>query len=122
MNNENKPKTIDDYINHFDNATKDILQKIRLCIHQSVPDAIETISYGMPGFKFKEIIVYFAAWKNHIGFYPTPSGIEKFTHELAEYEISKGAIKFYYNKPIPYNLIEKITKYRYEEILLNSSN
>jgi uncharacterized protein YdhG (YjbR/CyaY superfamily) len=110
-------KTIDEYIQTFPEDIQSILQKMRETIHQAAPEAEEVISYQMPAFKLKGILVYFAAAKQHIGFYPTASGVEAFQKELASYKTSKGAIQFPLDKPIPYDLVEKIVKFRVKENL-----
>ncbi|MFW9924035.1 MAG: iron chaperone [Candidatus Thorarchaeota archaeon] len=112
-------KTIDEYIAEFPEEIQEILENVRKTIRKSVPpEAIESIAYQMPTFKLKKKnLVHFAAYKNHIGFYPTPSGIKIFEKELSEYETSKGAIRFPLNKPIPYDLIQKIVQFRAKEII-----
>ena len=107
--------TIDEYISRFDRDRRIILEKVRETVRNAAPEATETISYGMPAFKLKKILVYFAAYRNHIGFYPTATGIEAFKRELSGYKHSKGAIRFPLDKPLPYDLIEKIVKYRVKE-------
>jgi len=109
--------TIDEYIANFPQDVQDILQELRKTIRDSAPNAKETISYQIPTFKLNSNLVHFAAYKNHIGFYPTVSGINKFKKELAQYELSKGTIKFPRDKPIPLELIKRIVKYRVEENL-----
>lgn len=108
-------KTIDEYIEEFPESIRTILEKIRQTIREAAPEATEAISYQMPAFKLHGNLVYFAAFKNHIGFYPTPSGIETFKEELSPYKTSKGAIQFPLDKPIPYDLIEKIVRFRVNE-------
>ena len=114
-----KPKieTIDEYISKFPEHIQEILQKLRKTISQSAPDAREAISYQIPTFKLNGNLVHFAAFKNHIGFYPEPSGIEAFKAELSPYEISKGSIKFPLNKPIAFELVKKIVEFRSKENL-----
>ena len=107
-----KITTIDDYIAQFPSDIRDILENIRRIIKISAPQAEETISYQIPTFKLKGNLVHFAAFKNHIGFYPTPSAIEEFKNELSLYNVSKGSIKFPLDKPIPFDLIRKIVEYR----------
>ena len=107
-----KPQNIDEYILNFLPEIREILQSIRSKIQESAPNATEAISYQMPTFKLIGNLVHFAAFKNHIGFYPTASGITNFENELISYKTSKGAIQFPLNKPIPLDLIEKITKFR----------
>lgn len=106
---------IDEYISGFPDNVKEILQKIRNLISQAAPEAEETINYGIPTFKLNGNLVHFAAYKTHIGFYPTPSGIEKFKDELSAYESAKGSVKFLLKNPIPYDLIKKIIEYRVKE-------
>ena len=109
--------TIDAYIAGFPEDVQEILQRMRATIREAAPDAQETIKYRMPTFVLHGNLVHFAAYKNHIGFYPVPSGIEAFKDELGPYHVSKGAIQFPLNKPIPYDLIRKITAYRVQENL-----
>lgn len=108
---------IDDYISTFPQNIQEILQKLRKTISKAAPNAEETISYQMPTFKLKRNLVHFAAYKNHIGFYPTPSAIEAFKKELSSYETSKGTIKFPLNKPIPFDLVKRIVEFRLREDL-----
>jgi uncharacterized protein YdhG (YjbR/CyaY superfamily) len=108
---------IDKYIAGFPNDVQQILNKVRATIRESAPEAEETINYGIPTFTLKGNLVHFAAFKNHIGFYPTPSGIEKFKKELSVYEGAKGSVKFPLDKPIPYALISTIVKFRVKENL-----
>jgi uncharacterized protein YdhG (YjbR/CyaY superfamily) len=106
-------KTIDEYIAAFPKEVQDVLEKIRSAIRESAPKAEEAISYGIPAFKLNggRGSVYFAGWKNHIGFYPTPSGIEAFKKELAPFKQEKGSVQFPLDKPIPYDLVKKIVRY-----------
>jgi uncharacterized protein YdhG (YjbR/CyaY superfamily) len=109
-------KTIDDYIKTFPADVQNILEKIRQTIRKAAPAAVETISYQMPAFKLNgKNLVYFAAWKNHIGFYPMPSGAAAFQKELAPYKAAKGSVQFPLDKPIPLDLVEKIVAFRVEE-------
>ena len=112
-----KIETIDEYINSFPINVQNILEKLRKIIKESAPEAEETISYGMPTFKLNGNLVHFAAHKNHIGFYPTSSGIEAFQKELAPYKSAKGSVQFPIDKPIPYELIKKIVIFRVKENL-----
>jgi uncharacterized protein YdhG (YjbR/CyaY superfamily) len=94
-----------------------ILKKIRETVLKTTPNAIESISYGMPAFKLNgKPLVYFAAYKNHIGFYALPSGNEAFQKELANYKTGKGSIQFPLDKEMPWKLIEEIVKFRAKEI------
>jgi uncharacterized protein YdhG (YjbR/CyaY superfamily) len=108
---------IDKYIATFPKATQKILQEIRATIKASAPEAEEKISYQMPTFYLKGNLIHFAAWKNHIGIYPTPSGTEAFKKELSSYENAKGSIKFPIDQPMPLDLISKIVKFRVAENL-----
>lgn len=112
-----KTKDIDNYILRFPDKTQKILEKLRVAIKKAAPSAEEVISYQMPAFRFHEILVYFAAYKNHIGFYPTSSGIENFKAELSDYKFTKGTIQFPLDKPLPIKLIAKIVKFRVNENL-----
>src|SRR5574343_1661417 len=111
----NKPENTDAYINSFDGEVKVKLEQIRAIIQKAAPKATEVISYGMPAFKQQRVLVYFAASKQHLGFYPTAAPIQVFAEELAEYKTSKGAIQFPYNKPLPVKLIRAIVKYRLKQ-------
>lgn len=112
-----KYNDIDTYIASFPPEIRKELEKIRIVIRKAAPEATEAISYGMPTFKQKGNLVHFAAFKNHIGFFPTPKPIEVFSKELAEYVTSKGTIRFPLNKQIPYDLIAAIVKFRVEETI-----
>jgi uncharacterized protein YdhG (YjbR/CyaY superfamily) len=109
--------SIDEYIATFPEEIQKILEEIRATIKAAAPDAEEKISYQMPTFALKGNLVHFAAFKNHIGFYPVPTGIEKFKKELSVYEGAKGSVQFPLDKPIPYELISKIVKFRVKENL-----
>jgi uncharacterized protein YdhG (YjbR/CyaY superfamily) len=109
---------IDEYIKVFPNDVQKILERMRQAIHDAVPEAEEAISYQMPAFKVKgKNLVFFAAFKNHIGFYPIPSGIDAFKSELSHYKTGKGSVQFPLDKPIPYDLVTRIVKFRIKEIL-----
>jgi uncharacterized protein YdhG (YjbR/CyaY superfamily) len=111
-------KTVDEYINNFSPPTQTILQSIRAVIKNAAPDAIESISYGMHAYKLnKKPLVYFGAFKKHIGFYATPTGHQAFAEELANYRQGKGSVQFPINEPMPLDLIERIVKFRVEENL-----
>ena len=112
-----KPTTIDEYIATFPPDIQEIMQKVRETVKTAVPQATEAISYGMPTFKLEGNLVHFGGAKNHLGFYPAPSGITAFAAELASYQSSKGAVQFPYEQPIPYELISKITQFRAAENL-----
>ncbi|MCM3042233.1 DUF1801 domain-containing protein [Paenibacillus motobuensis] len=108
-------ESIDHYISTFPPDIQEILEAIRQVIREAAPDAVEKISYQMPTFAQQGNVVHFAAFKNHIGFYPAPSGIDEFEQELAPYKAGKGTIQFPLGKPIPYDLITKIVKFRVAE-------
>ncbi len=107
--------TIDEYIVQFPPEVQETLKTLRNVIKELVPDAQEKISYQMPTFALHGNLVHFAAFKNHIGFYPAASGIAAFKHELSEYKGSKGAVQFPIDMPLPYELITQIVKYRVAE-------
>ena len=111
------PKDIDEYIAGFPPDVQKILEKIRQTIRTAAPGAEEIIKYQIPTFALKGNLVHFAAFKKHIGFYPAPTGIEKFKNELSVYERAKGSVKFPLDRPIPFNLISKIVKFRVKENL-----
>ncbi|MCY3412800.1 MAG: DUF1801 domain-containing protein [Candidatus Heimdallarchaeota archaeon] len=106
---------IDEYIIGFPADVQIKLKTIRKLIRECVPDAVEAFKYKMPTFVLKRNLVHFAAFKNHIGFYPTPSGIENFADELSQYKTSKGAIQFPLDQPLPLNLIRNIVLFRVKE-------
>ncbi len=108
-------ESIDDYISKFPPEIQEILSTIRKVIKEAAPDAKEKISYQMPTFELHGNLVHFAAFKNHIGFYPTPNGIDAFKEELSVYKGAKGSIQFPLNEPMPYELISKIVKFRVAE-------
>jgi uncharacterized protein YdhG (YjbR/CyaY superfamily) len=110
-----KFKDIDEYHRLFPENIKELLETIRVAVKQTAPNAVETISYGMPAFKQNKILIYYAAHKNHIGIYPTAKTIEAFEAELEQYATSKGAIQIPLDKKLPIALIKKIVKFRVEE-------
>ena len=105
-------RTIDEYIASCPPNIQALLQQIRATIHEAAPNAEETISYQMPAFKQNGVLVYFAAFKNHIGFFPTAQGIEAFKDKLAGYKTSKGTIQFPLDHPLPLDLITEIVRSR----------
>ncbi len=115
-------KSVDEYISGFPPDIKEKLETIRKAIKESAPDAEETISYRMPAFKQNGVLVYFAAFKDHIGFFPTASGIEAFKHELSGYKWSKGTIQFPMDKPLPVDLVKRIVKFRVAENAKKAKN
>lgn len=112
---------VDEYVAAQPKNIQVILNKLRATIKAAAPKAEEVISYQMPAYRHHGMLVYFAAWPGHIGFYPTPAGIKAFEKELAAYEGSKGTIKFPIDKSIPYTLISKIVKYRVKENEMKAS-
>lgn len=106
------PRNIDEYIAGFPKDVQEILGKIRMTIRKAAPDAEETIKYQMPTFTLNGNLVHFAAFKKHIGFYPVPRGIEAFKDELSGYEGEKSTARFPLDKPIPFDLIRRIVKFR----------
>ena len=110
-------KDIDDYIARCPAEVQALLQELRQTIHKEAPEAQETINYQMPTFTLKGNLVHFAAFKNHIGFYPAPSGIDQFRDELSNYELSKGTIRFPLDQPLPLELVSRIVKFRVQENL-----
>jgi uncharacterized protein YdhG (YjbR/CyaY superfamily) len=109
--------SIDEYIATFPDEVQKILEGLRAAISSAAPEAQEKISYQMPTFFLKGNLVHFAAFKNHIGFYPTPSGIQVFEQELSGYKSAKGSVQFPINEPLPLDLIAKIVKFRVAENL-----
>ncbi len=107
-----KYTTIDEYISSFPKNIQKMLGDVRSVIRKVAPDSVEAISYGIPTFKLNGNLVHFAAFKNHIGFYPAPNGIEEFEKELSVYKQGKGSVQFPVDKPLPLDLISKIVKYR----------
>lgn len=115
--------TIDEYIKDSPPEARTILEKIRETIKKTASNAVETISYQMPAFKLNgKPLVYFAAFKNHIGFYPTPSGMGSFEAKLSSYKSGRGTAQFSLDKPIPYDLIEKIVRFRVRENSVESDS
>ena len=117
MPDKTRSKDIDKFIAGFPKEVQEMLEKVRETIREAAPEAEETINYGIPTFTLKGNLVHFSGFKNHIGFYPTPSGIEKFKKELSAYEMAKGSVKFPLDQPVPYDLITKIVKFRVKENL-----
>lgn len=112
------PTITDDYIAGFPGDIQLILNQVRATIQQAAPDAEEYIAYGMPAYKLKgKPLVYFAGFKNHIGFYATPSGHSEFAKELSKYKQGKGSVQFPLDQPIPYDLIAQIVEFRVVENL-----
>ena len=108
-------ETIDEYIKTFPKDVQQILENIRQTIRKAAPEAVEAISYQMPTFKLNGNLVHFAAFKSHIGFYPTPSGTAQFEKQLSPYKGGKGSVRFPLDEPIPYDLVRKIVVFRVKE-------
>jgi uncharacterized protein YdhG (YjbR/CyaY superfamily) len=107
-----KPQSVDEYLAGFDAGTRKILKQVRAAIKQAAPEAQEVISYGMPAFKWNGMLVWYAGYAKHIGFYPKPEALLAFKKELAVYKSSKGAVQFPIDKPMPLALIKKMVKFR----------
>lgn len=107
-----KPTSIDEYIRGFPPAVRRLLQQIRRTIKKAAPNATETISYGIPAFRDKTILVWFAAHTNHIGLYPGASGVAAFKKQLSGYRIAKGSVRFPFDDPLPLALVSRIVKFR----------
>ena len=114
-NDRSKPELIDKYIASFPEAVQEALVKIRKTIKEVAPTAIEKMAYGIPTFWLHGNLVHFAGYQSHVGFYPTPSGMQAFKEELSKYDTSKGTVRFPIDKPIPLQLIKRIVKYRVAE-------
>jgi len=109
--------SIDEYIAGFPLEVQEILEQVRTTIRQAAPGAEETIKYRLPTFTLKGNLVHFGAFKTHIGFYPTPTGIDRFEDELSAYVGAKGSVQFPLDKPIPFDLMRRIVEFRVEENL-----
>lgn len=110
-----RPESITEYINAAPKEAREKLREIRACIRKSAPGAKESLKWGMPTFSYRRILVMFAAFKNHIGFYPTPSAVKAFANDLSNFVTGKGSIQFPLEKPLPLPLIRKITAFRVRE-------
>jgi len=117
MDKKKEFKNVDEYIASFPKSKQNVLREIRQVVRESAPQAREVISYKMPAFELNGILVWYAAFKNHIGFYPKTGAMEAFEKELSGYETSKGTIRFPLSKPMPLELIRKIVEYRVKETL-----
>ena len=114
---KNRFKTIDEYIKTFPEDVQGILEKMRQTIRKAAPEAEEAISYRVPTFKLNGNLVHFAAFKDHVSFFPTGKGVAAFKKELSSYKGSKGTVQFPLDKPIPYDLVRKITMFRRKQNL-----
>lgn len=112
-----KPENFEEYIAAFPVETQKRLEQIRKTIKKAAPQAVEVISYGMPSFRLNGRLLYFAAFRNHIGFYPMATGVEEFKSLLSDYKWAKGSIQFPLSKPVPLELITRIVKFRVKENL-----
>ena len=115
-----KPKNTDEYIAAFPENVQQVLKQLRETIREAAPQAEEAFSYNIPTFKIRgKNLVHFGGHKKHIGFYPTPSGIDAFKDELSKYKGAKGSVQFPLNEPFPYDLVSRIVRFRVEEITGN---
>ena len=113
----NKPKDIDEYIASFPAATQKLLEQMRAAIQKTAPEAVEAISYAIPTFKLNgKNLVHFAGFEKHIGLYATPTGHEAFVEDLSKYKQGKGSVQFPINEPLPLSLVERIVKFRVQEM------
>jgi uncharacterized protein YdhG (YjbR/CyaY superfamily) len=110
-----RPKNITEYINATPKAAQEKLREMRACIREAAPGAEESLKWGKPAFSYQRILVMFAAFKNHIGFYPTPSAVRAFADDLSEFVTGDNSIRFPLDKPLPLPLIHKITAFRVRE-------
>ena len=110
-----RPKSIDEYIQTAPQEAREKLREMRACIREAAPGAEESLKWGMPAFSYRRILVTFAAFKHHVGFYPTPSAVKAFTRNLSRFKTAKGSIQFPLEKPLPLALIKKITAFRARE-------
>jgi len=111
-------RSVDEYIKTFPKEVQSILEKMRQTVKKAAPDVVEAISYQMPTFKLNgKALVYFAAFKSHIGFYPIPSGVEAFKKELSPYKKGKGSVQFPMDQPMPYDLVKRIVRFRAKQLL-----
>ena len=113
-----KPESIEGYIEAAPYETQEQLRQLHACIRAAAPGAAESLKWGMPAYSFKRILVTFAVFKQHIGFYPTPSAVDFFAKSLTKYKTAKGSIQFPLNQPLPLSLISKITQFRVQESLV----
>src|SRR5437879_7650356 len=112
-----KFETIDEYIESFPENVQSVLEKLRAAVQEAAPEAVQSISYDMPTFKLDgKRLVYFSAWKHHIGFYSIPKGNEVFRKQLSPYAGPKGSLRFHLEKPMPYDMVNKIVRIRVKDI------
>jgi uncharacterized protein YdhG (YjbR/CyaY superfamily) len=110
-----KPKTITEYINAAPKEARDKLREMQACIRKAAPGAKESLKWGMPAFSYQRILVTFAGFNHHIGFYPTPSAVKAFAKNLSRFKTAKGSIQFPLERPLPLPLIRRITEFRVRE-------
>jgi uncharacterized protein YdhG (YjbR/CyaY superfamily) len=115
ISTKTRPKTIDEYIQAAPKEAQKKLREMHACIRAAAPGAKEGLKWGMPAFSHRRILVTFAGFKNHIGFYPTPSAVTAFAKELSKFSTAKGSIQFPLEKPLPLSLVRKITAFRVKE-------
>lgn len=120
MSKTKKSTEVDRYIAGFPPKTQEYLEQVRETVMETAPDAEEVISYQMPAYQYNGMLVYFAGYKNHIGFYPTASGIKQFQKDIAKYKNSKGAVQFPLDEPLPVKLIARMTAFRLKENQANA--
>ncbi len=117
ISQKGKPESIEEYIEGAPEEVQEKLRQMQQCIREAAPGAKESLKWGMPAYSYHRILVTFAVFKRHIGFYPTPSAVEAFEESLAKYKTAKGSIQFPLDKPLPLSLISKLTKFRVQESL-----
>ena len=115
ISTKTRPKTIDEYIQATPKEAQKKLREMRACIRVAAPGATESMKWGMPAFSYRRILVTFAGFRKHIGFYPTPSAVTAFAKELSKFSTAKGSIQFPLEKPLPLSLVRKITTFRVKE-------
>ena len=115
ISTKTKPKTIDEYIRASPREVQTKLREMRACIRAAAPEAKESLKWGMPAFSYRRILVTFAAFKNHIGFYPTSSAVTAFAKDLSKFSTARGSIQFPLERPVPLSLVRKITAFRVKE-------
>jgi uncharacterized protein YdhG (YjbR/CyaY superfamily) len=115
ISTKTRPKTIDEYIRASPREVQTKLREMRACIRAAAPEAKESLKWNMPAFSYRRILVTFAAFKNHIGFYPTSSAVTAFAKELSKFSTARGTIQFPLEKPLPLSLVRKITAFRVKE-------
>jgi uncharacterized protein YdhG (YjbR/CyaY superfamily) len=115
MQSDRGPRDIDEYIAGIEAHVRVVLEEVRTSIRNAAPEATETIKYRIPTFVQNGNLVHFAAFKNHVGFYPAPSGIARFKAELSQYKWAKGSVQFPFDRPVPLKLIERIVRFRVSE-------